>query len=165
MDSLNEFVNVVFGGRITVDQIVTMLVAVFAVIKSFTEWSAKKKLINSTRTLTSVEQELKEEREENKALKDACSNLAEIVVTAYLSSNTISSETKKELVTMANKLKQNANIKISEPVTTLITAVENGVNVDLSDIKEELKNKTENLEEILDVANETAQTAIDKLTV
>lgn len=165
MDSLNEFVNVVFGGRITVDQIVTMLVAVFAVIKSFTEWSAKKKLINSTRTLTSVEQELKEEREENKALKDACSNLAEIVVTAYLSSNTISSETKKELVTMANKLKQNANIKISEPVTTLITAVENGVNVDLSDIKEELKNKTESLEEILDVANETAQTAIDKLTV
>lgn len=165
MDSLNEFVNVVFGGRITVDQIVTMLVAVFAVIKSFTEWSAKKKLINSTRTLTSVEQELKEEREENKALKDACSNLAEIVVTAYLSSNTISSETKKELVTMANKLKQNANIKISEPVTALITAVENGVNVDLSDIKEELKNKTENLEEILDVANETAQTAIDKLTV
>ncbi len=165
MDSLNEFVNVVFGGRITVDQIVTMLVAVFAVIKSFTEWSAKKKLINSTRTLTSVEQELKEEREENKALKDACSNLAEIVVTAYLSSNTISSETKKELVTMANKLKQNANIKISEPVTALITAVENGVNVDLSDVKEELKNKTENLEEILDVANETAQTAIDKLTV
>lgn len=165
MDSLNEFVNVVFGGRITVDQIVTMLVAVFAVIKSFTEWSAKKKLINSTRTLTSVEQELKEEREENKALKDACSNLAEIVVTAYLSSNTISSETKKELVTMANKLKQNANIKISEPVTALITAVESGVNVDLSDIKEELKNKTENLEEILDVANETAQTAIDKLTV
>ena len=165
MDSLNEFVNVVFGGRITVDQIVTMLVAVFAVVKSFTEWSAKKKLINSTRTLTSVEQELKEEREENKALKDACSNLAEIVVTAYLSSNTISSETKKELVTMANKLKQNANIKISEPVTALITAVENGVNVDLSDIKEELKNKTENLEEILDVANETAQTAIDKLTV
>jgi len=165
MDSLNEFVNVVFGGRITVDQIVTMLVAIFAVIKSFTEWSAKKKLINSTRTLTSVEQELKEEREENKALKDACSNLAEIVVTAYLSSNTISSETKKELVTMANKLKQNANIKISEPVTTLITAVENGVNVDLSDIKEELKNKAENLEEILDVANETAQTAIDKLTV
>ena len=165
MDSLNEFVNVVFGGRITVDQIVTMLVAVFAVVKSFTEWSAKKKLINSTRTLTSVEQELKEEREENKALKDACSNLAEIVVTAYLSSNTISSETKKELVTMANKLKQNANIKISEPVTTLITAVENGVNVDLSDVKEELKNKAENLEEILDVANETAQTAIDKLTV
>jgi hypothetical protein len=165
MDSLNEFVNVVFGGRITVDQIVTMLVAVFAVVKSFTEWSAKKKLINSTRTLTSVEQELKEEREENKALKDACSNLAEIVVTAYLSSNTISSETKKELVTMANKLKQNANIKISEPVTALITAVENGVNVDLSDVKEELKNKTENLEEILDVANETAQTAIDKLTV
>jgi hypothetical protein len=138
---------------------------VFAVVKSFTEWSAKKKLINSTRTLTSVEQELKEEREENKALKDACSNLAEIVVTAYLSSNTISSETKKELVTMANKLKQNANIKISEPVTALITAVENGVNVDLSDVKEELKNKTENLEEILDVANETAQTAIDKLTV
>lgn len=165
MDSLNEFVNVVFGGRITIDQIVTMLVGIFAVIKSFTEWSAKKKLINSTRTLTSVEQDLKEEREENKALKDACSNLAEIVVTAYLSSNTISSETKKELVTMANKLKQNANIKISEPVTTLITSIENGVNVDLSDIKEELKNKTENLEEILDIANETAQTAIDKLTV
>lgn len=165
MDSLNEFVNVVFGGRITIDQIVTMLVGIFAVIKSFTEWSAKKKLINSTRTLTSVEQDLKEEREENKALKDACSNLAEIVVTAYLSSNTISSETKKELVTMANKLKQNANIKISEPVTTLITSIENGVNVDLSDIKEELKNKTESLEEILDIANETAQTAIDKLTV
>lgn len=165
MDSLNEFVNVVFGGRITIDQIVTMLVGIFAVIKSFTEWSAKKKLINSTRTLTSVEQDLKEEREENKALKDACSNLAEIVVTAYLSSNTISSETKKELVTMANKLKQNANIKISEPVTTLITSIENGVNVDLSDIKEELKNKTDNLEEILDIANETAQTAIDKLTV
>ena len=165
MDSLKEFVNVVFGGRITVDQIVTILVGIFAVVKSFTEWNAKKKLINSNRTLTAVETELKEEREENKALKEACSNLAEIVVTAYLSSNTISSETKKELVTMSNKLKENANINLSKPVTELITAVEKGANVDLSDIKQELKTHTETIEEILDVANETAQTAIDKLTV
>ena len=165
MDSLKEFVNVVFGGRITVDQIVTILVGIFAVVKSFTEWNAKKKLINSNRTLTAVETELKEEREENKALKEACSNLAEIVVTAYLSSNTISSETKKELVTMSNKLKENANINLSKPVTELITAVEKGADVDLSDIKQELKTHTETIEEILDVANETAQTAIDKLTV
>lgn len=165
MDSLNEFVNVVFGGRITVDQIVTILVGIFAVVKSFTEWSAKKKLINSNRTLTAVETELKEEREENKALKEACSNLAEIVVTAYLSSNTITAETKKELVTMSNKLKENANINLSKPVTELITAVEKGANVDLSDIKQELKAHSETIEEILDVANETAQTAIDKLTV
>lgn len=165
MDSLKEFVNVVFGGRITVDQIVTILVGIFAVVKSFTEWSAKKKLINSNRTLTAVETELKEEREENKALKEACSSLAEIVVTAYLSSNTISAETKKELVTMSNKLKENVNINLSKPVTELITAVEKGANVDLSDIKQELKTHTETIEEILDVANETAQTAIDKLTV
>lgn len=165
MDSLNDFVNVVFGGRITVDQIVTILVAIYAVIKSFTEWRAKKRLINSDRTLTAVESELQEERKENKELKEACSSLAEIVVTAYLSSNTISPETKKELVTFSNKLKENANINFSKPVTELITAVEKGANVDLSDIKKELKERTEDIEEILDVANETAQTAIDKLTV
>ena len=165
MDSLKDFVNVVFGGKITVDQIVTMLVAVYAVIKSFTEWRAKKRLINSDRTLTAVESELEDAKEEVKALKEACSSLGDIVVTAYLSSNTISSETKKELVTISNKLKANANISLSKPIVELIEAVEQGANVDLADVKQEIKERTENIDELLDVANETAQTAIDKLSV
>lgn len=165
MDSLKDFVNVVFGGKITVDQIVTMLVAVYAVIKSFTEWRAKKRLINSDRTLTAVESELEDTKEEVQALKEACSSLGDIVVTAYLSSNTISSETKKELVTISNKLKENANISLSKPIVELIEAVEKGANVDLGDVKQEIKERTEDIDELLDVANETAQTAIDKLSV
>lgn len=165
MDSLKDFVNVVFGGKITVDQIVTMLVAVYAVIKSFTEWRAKKRLINSDRTLTAVESELEDTKEEVQALKEACSSLGDIVVTAYLSSNTISSETKKELVTISNKLKENANISLSKPIVELIEAVEKGANVDLGNVKQEIKERTEDIDELLDVANETAQTAIDKLSV
>lgn len=165
MDSLKDFVNVVFGGKITVDQIVTILVAIYAVIKSFTEWRAKKRLINSDRTLTAVESELEDAKEEVKALKEACSSLGDIVVTAYLSSNTISSETKKELVTISNKLKENANISLSKPIVELIEAVEQGANVDLADVKQEIKERTEDIDELLDVANETAQTAIDKLSV
>ena len=47
MPELEQFVQALFGGQITVDKITTIMVAVFAVIKSFTEWSAKKRLISA----------------------------------------------------------------------------------------------------------------------
>jgi len=165
MDSLQGFIDAIFGGSISADKIITIVVAIYAVIKSFTEWRATKKLINSQRTLSGVEQELIEERKENKQLKESVSALADIVVTAYLSSNTISSDTKKELVTISNKLKENAGIDLSTPAVKLVEAVENGLNVDLGTVKQELKEKTEALSETLDIANEVTQNAIDKLTV
>lgn len=165
MDSLEQFVDVVFGGKITVDQIVTMLVAVYAVIKSFTEWRAKKKLINADKTLTATEEKLEAQQEEIQGLKTACIGLVEVVTTAYLSSNTIDAETKKDLAAISNKLKENSNLSLSAPVTALIEKVEQGANVDLSEIKKELKEKFQDTETILNVASETAQAAIDKLKV
>lgn len=164
MDSLQGFIDVIFGGSISADKIITIVVAIYAFVKSFTEWRATKKLIKSERTLSGVEEQLVAEREENKQLKEAFSNLADIVITAYLSSNTISSSTKKELVAISNKLKS-TNLDLSTPTVKLIEAVENGMNVDLGTVKQELKEKTEALTETLDIASEATQNAIDKLTV
>lgn len=165
MDSLNDFVNVVFGGRITVDQIITILVGIYAVIKSITEWRAKKKLINSERLLSSTEEKVQSLKEETEKLRDACTGLAEIVTTAYLSSNTIDVETKKRLAVVSDNLNKLSNIKLSEPVVSLIEAVESGANVDLTDIKNELRDKAEDAETMISVATDTAQAAIDKLKV
>lgn len=165
MESLNDFVNVVFGGKVTVEQIISILVAVYAVVKSITEWRAKKRLINSDRTITATEEKVEALTVDNTHLKESVSLLADVIITAYLSSNTVSPDTKKELVTIGNKLKENASISLSQPITYLIEKVEQGADVDLSTIKEEIKEKTKTAEEVLNIANETAQKAIDKLTV
>lgn len=165
MESLKEIITMLFGDKVTLDQIFTMAVGVFAVIKSFTEWRATKKLIKADKERTAIEEELELQKQRNEHLVQACSSLAEIVVTAYLSSNTISSETKKELVTMANNLKENASLQLTKPVTALIEAVEKGANVDLSTVKQEVLEKTKNIDEVVDIVKESTQNAIDKITV
>jgi uncharacterized protein YrzB (UPF0473 family) len=165
MDNLKDFIDVVFGGSITLDKVFTICVGIFAVVKTFTEWRATKKLINANRELTATEKSVSKLTEDNKKLRQACATLGDIVVTAYLSSNTISSDTKKELVTLSNQLKEQGELDLAKPVIKLVEKIEEGTNTDLGTIKQELKEKTENINEVLNIASETAQNAIDKLTV
>ena len=58
MESLEQIVNALFGGQITADQIITILVGIFAVIKTITEWKAKVKLIQAEKQQTATDKDL-----------------------------------------------------------------------------------------------------------
>ena len=64
MPELEQIIQTLFGGEITVDKITTILVAIFAVIKSFTEWFAKKKLIKADKELSSADKKLAAQQQE-----------------------------------------------------------------------------------------------------
>lgn len=166
MTSVTDIMNWLFGGQVDVSKIISILVAAYAVVKSITEWIAKRKLIKAGLEQSALLQELKLAREENKTLKAGLSKLGDIVITSYLSSNTIPVETKRELGKIGNELNQIAQIPLADTTMKLIDAVTNIVPAkDLVEHKEELAEASKLAEEVIDNANELAQDAIDKLTV
>lgn len=165
MESLQQFISMLFGDKVTLDQIFTICVGIYAVVKSFTEWRATKKLINADKEMSAQQKDLQQLKEANDNLRTACVGLAEVITTAYLSSNTISTETKKELVNKVNAITEQSHISLSKPVSALIEAAEKGFNTDLSELKAEIVNRVEDVEEIIDIAKDTTKEAIDKLTV
>ena len=166
MASIEEIINAIFGGSISADKIISIIVAIYAVVKSITEWIAKKKLIKAGLEQTALLQELKLAREENKNLKGCVAKLGDVVITAYLSSNTIPVEVKRELGKAGNELNKFADIPLSDTTTKLIESVTMVVpDNKLNEHKEELHEATELAEEIIDGANEIVQDAIDKIKV
>lgn len=166
MESIEEIINWIFGGQVDASKIISIVVAVYAVVKSITEWVAKKKLIKAGAEQTALLKELQLAREENKQLKTSISKLGDIVLTSYLSSNTIPVEVKKELGKIGNELNKVAEIPLSETTNKLIEAVtvvapQNSLN----EHKEELQEASMLAEEVIDGANEIVQDAIDKIKV
>ena len=62
MESLEQIVNWIFGGQVDASKIISIIVAVYAVIKSITEWVAKKKLLQATQQETTTQKKLEEAR-------------------------------------------------------------------------------------------------------
>lgn len=164
MESLEQVVNWLFGGTVSLDKITSIAVCVFAVIKTITEWISKKKLLKADLQETITQKEIKLAREENAKLKQSISLLSDIVLTAYLSSNTIPAETKKEIGKIGSALNSLAEIPIAETTNKLIEVVTQVIpNNDLLAHKEELEESAKLAEEIIDGANEITQSAIDKI--
>lgn len=166
MTSVEEIINWIFGGQVDASKIISIVVAVYAVVKSITEWIAKKKLIKAGLEQSALLEELKLAREENKSLKTAVAKLGDVVLTAYLSSNTVPVEVKRELGKIGDELNKAADIPLSDTTTKLIGVVTQIVpNNDLVKHQEEITEATKLAEDVIDNAAELAQSAIDKLTV
>lgn len=166
MISFEDFMNAIFGGQVSADKIISIIVAIYAVVKSITEWIAKKKLIKASAEQTALLQELKLAREENKKLKTGVAKLGDIVLTAYLSSNTVPVEVKRELGMIGNELNRAAEIPLSDTTNKLIEVVTVVVPKNsLNEHKEEIQEATKLAEDVIDGANEIAQEAIDKIKI
>ena len=164
--SLEQIVNWIFGGQVSLSDISALLVAGYAVVKSITEWIAKKKLLKAANEQTQLTAQLKLAREENQQLKGCIAKLGDIVVTAYLSSNTVPIEVKKQLGTIGNELNKAAEIPLADTTLKLIEAVNTiAPNNTLNEHKEELEEASKLAEDVIDGANDLVQDAIDKIKV
>ena len=166
MPELEQIVQALFGGQITVDKITTIMVAVFAVIKSFTEWSAKKRLISADKELTSADKKLAAQSKELAECKQCISLLCNIVTTAYLSSNTVDDTTKKKIAAYSLKAEEVSKIDLTSMTMGLINVVNQHIpGTTLNEKKEEIKAEVQASEEVLDKAIEGATSAIDAINL
>lgn len=162
--SLEEIINIVFGGRVDASQIVSILVAIYAVVMSIVEFKAKKKLIKSEIQSNETTKELKTLRQENKRLEECVSKLSDVMLTAYLSSNTVPMETKKQLGAIGNEINSIARVNLNETTNKLISAVTEIIPSEtLNEHKQEVIEATRTVEEIIDKTADAAQKAINKI--
>lgn len=166
MPEISQLIESMFGGQITVDKITTLLVAIFALIKSFTEWFAKKKLILADKELSSADKKLAAQKQELDECKQCISLLCNIVVTAYLSSNTVDDTTKKKIAAYSLKAEEISNIDLTSLTTQLIDTVNNHVpGANLNQVKENIVAEVKASEEVVDKAIESTKSAIDAINL
>ena len=166
MPELSELLASLFGGQITVDKLTTMLVAIFALVKSFTEWFAKKKLIAADKELSSTDKKLAAQKTELEECKQCISLLCNIIVTAYLSSNTVDDTTKKKIAAYSLKAEEVSKIDLTSMTTQLIDTVNNHIpGANLNQIKESIVAEVKSTEEVLDKSIESTKSAIDAINL
>lgn len=166
MESLETIIEVIFGGNISVDKVTTILVALFAVIKSFTEWFAKKKLIRADKELSSADKKLNAQQKELTECKQCISLLCNIMTTAFLSSNTIDDTVKKKIASYTLKAEEVSKVDLTSLTTDLITTINTYVpGTSLNEKKESIKAEVKTTEEILDKAIESSASAIDAINL
>ena len=166
MPELAQIIETIFGGSISVDKITTILVAIFAVIKTFTEWFAKKKLIAADKELSSADKKLAAQEKEIKECKQCISLLCNIITTAYLSSNTVDDSTKKRIAAYSLKAEEVSKIDLTSMTTSLIETVNKHIpGTSLNEKKESIKAEVKTVEEVLDNAIESTASAIDAINL
>jgi hypothetical protein len=164
MGSLEQIINVIFGGQITVDQIVTILVGAFAVVKSITEWKAKVKLIQAEKQQTATDKDLAKQRQELQQTKQGLAYLCNIMTTAYLSSNTIDDTTKKRIASYCTQAEKVASIDLTSTTKDLIEVINKHVpGSSLNEKKQDIEANVQLTEELLDSAIQGTTDAIDNL--
>ena len=166
MASIEEIITWIFGGQVDASKIISIVVAIYAVVKSVTEWIAKKKLIKADAEQTALLKQLKLAREENQNLKTSIAKLGDIVLTAYLSSNTVPVEVKRELGKIGDQLNKVAEIPLSDTTTKLLDVVNNAIpSANLNEHKAEIEEAAKLAEDVIDNTNELTHSAIDKIKV
>lgn len=164
MESLEQIINWIFGGQVDVSKIIVILTSIYAVIKSITEWAAKKKLLLAETAESKTQKDLKNAKEEIAQLKQCISSLGDVVLTAYLSSNTIPTEVKQKIGHYGEQLQKAADLELTSSTEKLIElATEVIPQANLNEKKEEILAATEIAEEAVDAANDIAQDAIKKI--
>ena len=166
MPELEQIIQTLFGGEITVDKITTILVAIFALIKSFTEWFAKKKLIAADKELSSADKKLAAQQRELGECKQCIALLCNIMTTAYLSSNTVDDSTKKKIAAYSLKAEELSHIDLTTMTMKLIDTVNQHIpGNSLNEKKEAIKAEVKASEELIDKAIESTASAIDAINL
>lgn len=123
MDSVQHILLNLFGGEITVDKVTTMAVGAYAVVKSFTEWRAKAKLIKAEKQLTATDKQLQDQKKELEDIKSGLSSLGEMLCVAYLANPNVEETTKKKIAVAATNLESISNVALTKTTTTLLESV------------------------------------------
>lgn len=166
MDNVETIIQTIFGGQITVQGILTIVVAIYAIVMSIVEWRAKVRLIKADKQLTSADRKLDAQREELDKLKQGMQYLGDIICIAYLTNPNVDEDTKKKIAVAATNLENVAQIKLSEMTGKLIDTVTEYIpGTNLEEKKEDIVAETKAAEEIIDTASETVNDIVSKLEV
>lgn len=166
MPNLETFLETLFGGTVTADKVITILVAIFAVIKSCTEWVAKKRLIAADKELSSADKKLAAQQQELTECKQCISLLCNIMTTAFLSSNTVDDTVKKKIASYTLKAEEVAKIDLTSITSELIDTINKHIpGSSLVEKKESIIAEVKATEEVLDKAIESTTSAIDAINL
>ena len=164
--SVDQVIQTIFGGNISIQGIISLLMPIYVIIVSIAEWRAKVKLIKADKQLTSADKKLNAQREELNKVKDSIKYLGDMICTAYLANPNVDESTKKKIAVAATNLEKASNIELSEMTTKLIdTVIEYIPGTNIEAKKEDIISEVKATEEILDTASETANNIVDKLEV
>jgi len=159
---MNDIVRVIFGDNISItDFLGTVVLILTPVITAFYN-KARNKTFLTMKQSDYKDAQIAQLKSEVNSMKEGFSALANIMATAYLSSNTISPETKKVIAAYAQELDKLAAVDITAGTKKLIEAV-GEVLPDLNEKKEEILEVTKQVENVIDEVNEKTQSAIDNI--
>lgn len=166
MESVQSIIEIIFGGQITIQGIMNVLMPIYVIIVSIAEWRAKAKLINADKQLTSADKKLDAQREELDKVKQGMQYLGDIICTAYLANPNVDEATKKKIAVAATNLEKVSEIKLSDMTTDLINVVTEYIpGTNIEEKKEEIIAEVKAAEELIDTAAETADDIVNKLEV
>ena len=166
MESVQSIIQTMFGGQITVQGILTILVSIYAIVMSIVEWRAKVKLIKADKQLTSADKKLDAQREELDKVKQGMQYLGDIICTAYLSNPNVDEATKKKIAVAATNLEKVSEIKLSDMTTDLINVVTEYIpGTNIEEKKEDIIAEVKAAEELIDTASDTVDDIVNKLEV
>ena len=166
MESVQSIIQTMFGGQITVQGILTILVSIYAIVMSIVEWRAKVKLIRADKQLTSADKKLDAQREELDKVKQGMQYLGDIICTAYLSNPNVDEATKKKIAVAATNLEKVSEIKLSDMTTDLINVVTEYIpGTNIEEKKEDIIAEVKAAEELIDTASDTVDDIVNKLEV
>ena len=166
MESVQSIIEVLFGGQITIQGVMNLLMPIYMIIVSIAEWRAKVKLIKADKQLTSADQKLDAQRKELDKVKQGMQYLGDIICTAYLANPNVDEATKKKIAVAATNLEKVSEIKLSDMTTDLINVVTDYIpGTNIKEQKENIVAEVKASEELIDTAAETADDIVNKLEV
>lgn len=166
MTSVEEIVNVIFGGAVSIDGVLTIVVAIWAVIQGIIAWRSKINTIRRTAEGLAKDEQIAAQKEELDQLKAAIAGLASLITDAYLSNANVDPDVKKRLAVQAENISKIADFNLSAAADKLIeAATEYAPDTDLIKHAEDLKAEAEAADQILDTVSDSAKAALEKLNV
>ena len=166
MESVQSIIEVLFGGQITVQGVINLLMPIYMIIVSIAEWRAKVRVIKTDKQLTSADKKLDAQKEELDKVKQGMQYLGDIICTAYLANPNVDENTKKKIAVAATNLEKVSEIKLSDMTTDLINVVTEYVpGTNIEEQKENIVAEVKAAEELIDTASETVDDIVNKLEV
>ena len=166
MPSINEILEILFGGKVTAEAVANIIVLIYAIVLSFLNKRATTRAITADRSVTAAEKEVQSLKTEVENLKTAIGGLSDLIVTAFLSSGSLDTTVKKELGTIANRIEQEAHVTLSATSDKILQAVLNVVPSEtIVKKKEEAAALIKETADKIQQAKDDAKDMISKLTI
>lgn len=159
-----EFIKAIFGDSFSVSDVLTVIATILWPILTVFYNKTKNKLILTNNAMAAKDKQIEDLSNKNAELEQGFSYMANMISCAFLSSNTVSPEVKKQIALYASKIDKLAGVELSNTARVLIEEVSTFVP-NVNDKKEEILKVTDEAEKIIDEVNDKTQEALDKLEI